>query len=147
MKICLCGSTRFMDQFNAVNALLTLQGHIVYSVAMVSSQASSQEVSNEQKTILDLVYLRKILESDSVVVVGRQKDDSMYIGESTRREILWASLWNKSVYFWNQETSQIFLEKNSIDESQKSINYAKMSQTQRDEKREADIKAEFGEEQ
>ncbi len=133
MKICLCGSTRFMEQFNAVNQLLTLQGHIVYSVAYASSQHRNDGISDEQKIALDLVHLRKILESDSVVVVGRQVDGSLYIGESTRREILWASLWEKQIHFWTKEIEASFKQGSPIDEGIESIKYAQMSSAERDQ--------------
>lgn len=104
MKICLCGSTRFMEQFNAANQELTLAGHIVYSVAYASSQHRNDGISVEQKIMLDLVHLRKIKESECVVVVGSNADGSAYIGESTRRELLWAAVWGIPVRFYDRET-------------------------------------------
>jgi hypothetical protein len=134
MKICLCGSTRFMDQFNAVNQLLTLQGHIVYSVAYASSQHRNDGITDEQKIALDLVHLRKIMESDAIVVVGLQENGSMYIGDSTRREIMWANLWNKSTHFWDKEVSDWFQTFYApLRDAAKSIEEASMSKTQRDE--------------
>lgn len=99
MKICLCGSTKFMDQFHQANMALSLQGHVVYSVA--TSVHGDFKPTDDQKLALDMVHLRKIHESDAVVVVGRQEDGSMYIGESTRREILYANVWGKRIHFWD----------------------------------------------
>lgn len=97
-KICLIGSTRFMDQFNAANVALTLKGHIVYSVA--TSTKGDFKPTDDQKLALDLVHLQKIDESDVVMVVGREEDGSVYIGESTRRELMYADMKDKEVFFW-----------------------------------------------
>lgn len=100
MKICLCGSTRFMDQFNAANRSLTLAGHVVYSVAAVTT-GNHAEITNDEKVALDAVHLSKIEESDAVMIVGRQEDGSMYIGDSTRREMMFARLRDKHIYFFD----------------------------------------------
>lgn len=101
MKVCLCGSTRFMDQFHAANVALSLAGHIVYSVA--TSTKGDFQPTEDQKLALDAVHLLKIQESDVVMVVGRQEDGSLYIGESTRREIMFARLNDKDVLYWQPE--------------------------------------------
>ena len=95
MKICLIGSSRFKDLYDAYNRELTLAGHVVYSIAMVSTSEGSS-VTVEEKLILDLVHLRKIQLSDTVVVVT---DDRRYVGESTRREFLWARILGRPVYW------------------------------------------------
>jgi hypothetical protein len=99
MKICLCGSTRFMDQFHAANVALSLAGHIVYSVA--TSTKGDFQPSEDQKIALDAVHLSKIEESDAIMVVGHQEDGTTYIGDSTRREIMFARLREKDVYFYD----------------------------------------------
>jgi hypothetical protein len=99
MKICLCGSTRFMDQFHSANVALSLAGHIVYSVA--TSTKGDFQPTVDQKLALDMVHLRKIDESEAIMVVGKQADGSTYIGESTRREMMYARLKDKPVYFWS----------------------------------------------
>lgn len=98
MKLCLIGSSRFMNEYREANKALTLAGHIVYTVAAISTSISGGEygITKDQKEILDLVHLRKILESDAVVLIT---DKTGYYGESTRREIRWASLINKDLYF------------------------------------------------
>ncbi len=102
MKICLCGSTRFMDQFHAANRQLTLAGHLVYSVATVST-GDHPELTMDQKIALDAVHLSKIEESDAILIVGIQPDGSMYIGDSTRREMMYARLRGKPVYFYDAD--------------------------------------------
>lgn len=106
MKICLCGSTRFMDQFQAANVSLTLAGHVVYSVAAVST-GNHSEITPDQKIILDAVHLSKIEECDAILVVGRQEDGSLYIGDSTRREMAFARVREKDIYFYSPEDDEI----------------------------------------
>ena len=95
MKLCLIGSTRFKDLYHELNRKLTAMGHIVYSVAFISSDGAPTEVTEDEKIILDLVHLRKILESDAVVLVT---DATKYIGFSTKREIQWAQMLGKRLY-------------------------------------------------
>lgn len=102
MKLCLIGSTRFIELFHEYNRRLTLAGHIVYSVAMFGRQPGEEvtkpnnvEVTDRQKRRLDLVHLKKILESEAVVIVS---DETRYIGDSTRRELDWARLNGKRAY-------------------------------------------------
>lgn len=129
MKICLCGSTRFMDLFAEVNRKLTLAGHVVYSVAAVSTSAQDTEqgrpsdrylnqatdsgLTMDDKETLDLVHMLKIQESDMIVVLGTHtfpdsQDENRtitapYIGPSTRREIKWAAMNEIDVIMWTPE--------------------------------------------
>ena len=103
MKITLCGSTRFREQFELWNKRLTLAGHIVYSVSGFGHSGDS--FTPEEKEHLDLIHLRKIAESDAVAVI----DIDGYIGDSTRREIAWAKLNDKLVYYVsNANTPSIY---------------------------------------
>jgi hypothetical protein len=97
MKLCLIGSTRFMPQYIEANRQLTLQGHIVYTVATISTSSaeSKSDITEADKQILDLVHLRKIQESDGVVLVT---DESGYVGFSTRRELQWAQMNGIRIY-------------------------------------------------
>jgi hypothetical protein len=96
MKITLCGSTRFHERFRELNGLLTKHGHVVYSVAL--AEKAGDPLTAEDKIVLDLVHLRKISESDAIVVIGAQEDGTFYIGESTSREIMWALMNGKDVF-------------------------------------------------
>lgn len=90
--VCLCGSTRFLDEFQEANIELTKLGLTVITISMAMPK---QEVSDHEKGLkhlLDLVHLNKILRSDAIVVVG-----DGYIGESTAREILWADMQGKKI--------------------------------------------------
>tara|TARA_R110002051_G_C8749539_1_gene500056 strand:- start:3196 stop:3588 length:393 start_codon:yes stop_codon:yes gene_type:complete len=84
--ITLCGSTRFWDEFQRLNAELTLQGNLVFSVAVTSTQAGG-ELDPSQKAILDSVHFHKIRMSDEILVIN----PGGYIGESTAREIRYAT--------------------------------------------------------
>lgn len=89
--ICLCGSTRFLSDFETANKELTKLGLAIISISMVMPK---QEAAGEEalKHLLDLVHLNKILRSDAVFIVGNG-----YFGLSTAREILWAEMLNKPV--------------------------------------------------
>lgn len=92
MKLTLCGSTRFQEDYEIWNRTLTLKGHVVYSVAVFREEYA------ESKVVLDLVHLRKIMESDAIVVVGSDDGRTPYLGESTRREVMWAAMLGKTIY-------------------------------------------------
>lgn len=92
--ICLCGSTRFMDQFHEANVELTKRGFSVITISMAMPKEG--DADKGLKEILDLVHFNKILRADAIFVVH---DDSGYVGFSTAREILWASMQGKSI-FW-----------------------------------------------
>lgn len=101
MKICLCGSTRFMPEYHEWNRRLSKAGHVVYSVA--AFEKGGDPLTEDEKETLDLVHLRKIQESELIfiitVIVSAEGDVSKpYIGDSTRREIKWAKLLGKPVY-------------------------------------------------
>ena len=97
MKITLCGSTRFKDEFEYVNERLTLAGHVVYSVAFFGHKRETP-LDPWEKQRLDLVHLAKILASDAILIVGSVDGKTPYIGESTRRERWWALINDKSVF-------------------------------------------------
>ena len=96
-RITLCGSTRFKKAWMEWNARLTLQGHVVYSVAMWSHNVRV-EPTEEQKKLLDQVHIAKIDNSDAVFVL----DVGGYIGESTKREIAHAEATGKPVHYLSQ---------------------------------------------
>lgn len=97
MKLCLIGSTKFMPLYIEANRKLTLQGHVVYTVATISSSTAEtkSDITEDQKQILDLVHLRKIQESDGVVIIT---DETGYVGFSTKREIQWAQMLGKPLF-------------------------------------------------
>ena len=74
--VCICGSTRFVDEMNAANRALTFAGVIV-----VAPGEAGELITNEQNTVLDALHLRKIDLADRVLVVN----PGGYIGESTEQ--------------------------------------------------------------
>ncbi|MBQ0986494.1 hypothetical protein KBZ10_18645 [Streptomyces sp. F63] len=88
--VCICGSTRFVDEMRAVNRELTLAGIIV-----VAPGEADELITDEQKTALDTLHLRKIDLADRVLVVNPDG----YIGESTNREIDYAHATGKPISF------------------------------------------------
>ncbi len=104
MKITLCGSTRFMDLYHEANLKLTLAGHLVYSVA--TSVKGDFSPTMEEKCKLDIVHFMKIDASEAIFVLS---DSTEYIGESTRREIIYASVRHKAVYYRRKMSDRMLL--------------------------------------
>lgn len=90
--VCLCGSTRFKDQFTEWQLKETLNGKIVLTIGcnMKSDPDIFGHLSPEElrltKSKLDILHLHKIALSDEVLVLNV----GGYIGESTEREIVYA---------------------------------------------------------
>lgn len=91
--ITLCGSTRFKDEFMAVQKKLTLEGNIVISLGVFAH--SGDIISNEEKIMLGEMHKRKIDMSDEIFVINVDG----YIGDSTRSEIEYAKLCGKKIRF------------------------------------------------
>lgn len=95
--VCLCGSTRFMNEFFAAGWQFTLDGYIVLSVGICKhaehhgGEALGQEVADK----LDELHLRKIDLCDWVFVLNV----GGYIGESTKAEIEYAEKIGKIVQY------------------------------------------------
>lgn len=99
--VCLCGSTRFAEQFRAVNRDLTLAGMIV--VAPGVFEHAGDQITDEQKAALGALHFAKIDLADRVMVVN----PGGYIGESTRREIRYAHQTGKPVEYTDALDSAI----------------------------------------
>lgn len=97
--VCLCGSTRFSEAFQAANLRETLEGHIVLTIGcdMRSDAEVFAEYSEDQlaevKAKLDQLHLHKIDMADEVLILNV----GGYIGESTRRELAYALAHGKTV--------------------------------------------------
>jgi hypothetical protein len=91
--VCLCGSTRFYDAFQAANYDLTMQGVIVLSVGFYphskDEHGHGEGVGHDsaEKIALDELHKRKIDLADSVLVLNV----GGYVGASTRSEIAYAA--------------------------------------------------------
>ncbi len=95
--VCLCGSTRFREEFLRVNREETLAGRIVLSVGCFRGVGF---VTSEQKVRLDHLHLRKIEMADDIFVINV----GGYVGESTRNEIRHALKKGKPIR-WLEEIS------------------------------------------
>lgn len=87
--VTLCGSTRFVEEFNRHRQRLTLLGIIVLSIEIVTTQMREedpQHVNRPNKEMLDLLHFEKIKMSDCIFVINK----GGYIGDSTRKEIEFA---------------------------------------------------------
>lgn len=96
--VCICGSTRFVDEMSAANRDLTFAGVIVVAPGVflrAEDHEAGELITNEQKTALDALHLRKIDLADRVLVVN----PGGYIGESTSREIAYARATGKPISF------------------------------------------------
>jgi hypothetical protein len=94
-SICLCGSTRFLKEYEEANRELSFRGFSVVTIAMVLPKEGSETYSPDDaatKELLDLVHLNKILMTDAIFVVG-----DGYVGKSTAKEILWADMQGRTV--------------------------------------------------
>jgi len=92
--VCLCGSTRFKDEFEQINRELTLESKIVLAPSVFGH--AGDKCTEEQKEQLDELHLRKIDLSDSVMVVNVNG----YIGKSTRKEVEYAKKTCKKVVYY-----------------------------------------------
>lgn len=103
--VCLCGSTRFYEQFQKSNFDETMAGRIVLSVGFYphggfeSRQLHGGDVgvTAEEKVALDVLHKRKIDLADEVLVLNVDG----YIGDSTRSEVEYARATGKPVRWLN----------------------------------------------
>lgn len=93
--VCLCGSTRFSQQFREANFKFTLQGYIVLSVGCDTKLDAGLALSDATKKELDQLHMRKIDLCDFIFVLNVDG----YIGESTQNEINYARSLKKQVNF------------------------------------------------
>lgn len=96
MRITLCGSARFEHEFKDMNKRLSLEGHVVHTLACYPSDEGGKDwYTVEQKAILDEVYLWKIDNSSAILVLNVDG----YIGEGCKREIRYAQRTGKRIFF------------------------------------------------
>lgn len=106
--VTLCGSTRFRDEFARVNRELTLQGHMVLAPGVFGH--SGDPFTEDDKVRLDALHLRKIDLCDEIFVVNPRVDGwpGGYYGDSTRREIGYATAKGKTVrYLTRPEPAEV----------------------------------------
>lgn len=99
--VCLCGSTRFYDEFQQANYDFTMRGEIVLSVGFYphakAEHGHGEGVGHDsaEKVALDELHKRKIDIADYVYVIN----PGGYIGASTASEIHYAYQHGKPVVY------------------------------------------------
>ena len=96
--VCLCGSTRFMDEFHRQGAIETLAGRIVLSVGVFvhgPPDHAGEALGEDVKRQLDELHKRKIDLADEVLFLNV----GGYMGESTRSELAYAQAHGKVIRF------------------------------------------------
>jgi hypothetical protein len=94
--VCLCGSTKFKQDFIQTNFDLTMKGIIVLTVGWFShTDGQIYTPTPEVKIFLDELHKRKIDLADEVFIINK----GGYIGESTRSEIEYAEKHNKPITY------------------------------------------------
>lgn len=93
--VTLCGSTRFKDEYLAVQKRLTLEGNIVISVGLFGHSGDDEVWTEGTKAMLDDMHKRKIDMADEIFVINV----GGYIGESSRSEIDYALANGKAVKY------------------------------------------------
>ncbi len=96
MILTLCGSARFERHWHEANKQLGLSGHICFSLMTFPSiEGNKTWYTPTQKQTLDLAHLAKIESSHGVVMLNIDR----YLGESSLRELEWARMRHKTVYW------------------------------------------------
>ena len=93
--VTLCGSTRFKEQFEEIQKRLMLAGCIVISVGMFEISEDDKQKNPDMNNMLSDMHFRKIDLADEIFVVNV----GGYIGESTKREIEYATKTGKKVSY------------------------------------------------
>lgn len=107
--VCLCGSTRFKDEYLEEQERLTMEGKIFLTVGMFG-HSDDVDLSPGDKEMLDDLHKRKIDLADRIHVINV----GGYIGDSTRSEIEYAKEQGKEITWYeprnavhqNTDTSQ-----------------------------------------
>ena len=109
--VCLCGSTRFMEYFHEAGWQCTLAGEIVLSVGVCkhAEQHGGEALGQDVCDRLDELHFRKIDLADRVFVLNVDG----YIGESTAREIAYATAIGKPILFLEPEAGNTYMEEQS----------------------------------
>jgi len=100
--VCLCGSGRFRDAFDAAEEAETLRGRIVLTIGCNTKDVARSAELVGHKPMLDELHLRKIDLADEVLILNVDG----YIGESTARELAYARSRGKAVRFLETQSDK-----------------------------------------
>ncbi|MFD8599195.1 hypothetical protein ACFV1L_29740 [Kitasatospora sp. NPDC059646] len=99
--VTICGSTRFRQHIAEAALQETIAGRMVLAPAVDMRQHhtlwADPAAAEQLKARLDALHLAKISTADEVLVVT---DDQLYLGESTRREALYAESLEIPISYW-----------------------------------------------
>ena len=95
--VCLCGSTRFKEQFREEEERLERAGKAVLSVGFFA-HADDVDLSDEEKNRLDRLHKRKVEMAHRVHVVN----PGGYVGGSTAEEIEHAEALGREVTYYDE---------------------------------------------
>lgn len=96
--VCLCGSTRFHNEYVEANFRETMAGNIVLSSGVFGHTIHKDKViTDADKTRLDELHKHKIDMADEILVIN----PGGYIGDSTANEIRYAQALNKHIRYWS----------------------------------------------
>lgn len=96
--VCLCGSTKFKKEFEAINKRETLKGNVVLTVGFfMHADSDRHTISDKDKEMLDVLHKYKISMADEVIVIAPNN----YIGNSTASEIDYAGKLGKHITLLN----------------------------------------------
>jgi hypothetical protein len=100
LKVCLVGSSKFIETHIYVMRTLTLCGCIVIPMGLYG-HVEMIDMGGNVKRMLDMLHLDKIDVADAVFVVNPGTDEcpAGYIGESTANEIKYAQEKRKFLMF------------------------------------------------
>jgi len=104
--VCLCGSSKFKEEFEHAAQVFTYHGWIVLSMCFFSHHEKAKDNPNVDrfdriKPALDELHKRKIDLADLVLFM----DVGGYMGDSTKSELLYTQQHGKPYAFWR--TSEI----------------------------------------
>lgn len=93
--VTLCGSTKFKDDFIAVQKQLTLEGKIVLSLGLFGHSGDNEIFNDGVKAMMDDMHRQRIDMSDEIFVINK----GGYIGSSTKSEIEYATANGKKISY------------------------------------------------
>ena len=105
--ITLCGSTKFMQEYNEVNLELSLKDWVILTVGAFTHSdeelLKSDKINEEAKKKFDKLHMEKIGISQAIVVINKNG----YIGESTTNELKHALKLGKKIYWYDSSPQNI----------------------------------------
>lgn len=96
--ITLCGSTDFFEEYDYAMLNLTMSGWAVFTIGTHRFNDKQLVIEKNMKDMFEKLHFDKIRLSDAIMVI----DKGGYIGESTKREIKFASKLGKPLLSYTE---------------------------------------------